>query len=572
MGDIIHDFGINKQNKLKRSKWRFNMKTLTSFAPGVLFPIAHMDVIPSSTVKLDLTELIRLACTPAKPTMGDMYFTYGAYFVPYRILNKYFTEIFGEATPQDWNDPVEIVMPTLPMQANAYFQNNVSANGYDALVPNSETFNTYTNGGAGIAVRNGSLGDYLGLPLTNIYSSPTANDAPMAINLFPFLAYERIWTDFWRNENVQNPDPDLAKFYEATPGSTTASNYKFGLHYACKFHDVFTDCLPDTQKGGDVVVGAKLRVFDEMAQLEGNIKLGNAAGAVLTQSGSLFNTTSGVGLLGSSGSTSTLIGSTNLGSALSITTLRNGFALQKLRERDARAGGGANRFYESMLGIFEAHLPNSTSQNAEFVGGGTVPLSMTTVPSTAGDNPGKLGAMSATNASNTVFVETFNEPGVLMIVGTVRVKRIYSDALDKSWTKKRRFDWYDPALAHISEQPVLRGELQYHNDDSATDVFGFQEAWYEYKRPVEKVTGYLRKGNGLDIDAWTYAENFGSGISVYLDSNFMKENPENITKTLVDYNSSAPNYVFIGDFDATVEVTAPMPLYCIPGLIDHIIV
>lgn len=560
MSDMIHDFGVNKVEKLKRSRWSFPMDHITNFRQGALFPICWMDVIPSSTIKLDLASLVRLALTPAKPVMGDMYFTYGAYFVPYRILFKDYEQMFGDGKPSEWSTPTEYVMPTVAYQAYGNTTPATLQAGYDAVVP----LRGSVNQSGYVVSAPGNLANYLGLPETILGQS----DA-FEISLAPFAAYERIWSDFWRDENYQNVDPDLEKIYNLTPGSTgTRGSLRLELHYANRFHDYFTSLLPAPQKGPSVGAVAPLITFPELSVLGINqpLKLGDQNGNAFLN-GTLGISGSGVVKSGTTAQTGSYVDSTNLGVDLSVDSIRNAFALQRAKERNGRTG---SRYVEALLGTFEAHLDNSVAQRAEFLGGNTINLNMTTVPST-GTNPGKLGAFSATGGSQSVFVKTFNEPGIIMLVGTVRVKHHYPQSLSKFWQKTRRYDFYDPAFAHISEQPIYRKNIHVNSDDDREDVIGFNEAWVEYRKPIDLITGNLRyKAGQDDINAWTFQDGLSKG-SVVEPETYYPEQHNEIAKTCIDFNNDLPDFVFIGDFKGYFDITAPMPIYSIPGLIDHIV-
>lgn len=565
MSDMIHDFGVNKVEKLKRSRWNFPVKVSTNFRQGALVPLAWLPVIPSSTIKMKLGSLVRCALTFAKPVMGDMYFTYGAYFVPLRILFKNYEEMFGDGKPSEWGEAQEYVLPTITFDGIGPNGLASPGAGYDSVVFDRSSINT-----AGAVVSNPcNLANYLNLPET-IGSSSVGN--AQQISLAPFAAYLRIWSDFWRDENYQNVDPDLEKIYNLTPGSSGArTTLRLCLHYANRFHDYFTSLLPDSQKGPAVSAFTPLIAVPTLTSLSvlgGNqpMKLGDQNGTAFVN-GTLGMSNAGVVKTGTTAQSGTNVNSTNLGVDLSAKTIRNIFALTRARERNARTG---SRFVEAMLGTFEAHLPNSVAQRAEFLGGNTIQLNMTSVPSTD-SQPGKLGAFSATGSSQGVFAKTFNEPGIVMIVGTTRIKHRYAQGLNRNWKKIRRYDEYDPAFAHISEQPIYNREALLNGDSDPDGVLGFQEAWAEYKKPIDIITGNLKyKAGQDDINAWTFQDRWGTGTTLTPEV-YYPENGNEVANCCIDYNSNLPDFVFVGDFDGSMEITAPMPLYSIPGFVDHLI-
>ncbi|QCS36133.1 major capsid protein [Capybara microvirus Cap1_SP_137] len=561
--NMIHSFGVNKVERLPRSTMKKDLRNTTAFAQGVLIPIVWDTVIPGSTCDCDFDNLVRLALTQVRPTMGDMYFTYGAYFVPDRILYKNYEKMFGGGEPSEWQENVEYILPYASLLPKSSGYTEPSKVGYDGLVPNSGSYSRANATARGVYTRVGSLADYLGLPLVDNLGAIAKNH--YKINLTPFLAYERIWTDFWRDENYQNSDPDLEKAYNLA-SAAEADNLYLGLHYANRFHDYFSDVLPNTQKGPAVTAlgsliadgttyhyfGDALRFFDE----DENGIAGNLVG---NNGGQISGSTSG-------GTVQCTIDGSNLVPAFDLVQFRQAVQLQRARERNGRVG---SRFTEQMLGVFEAHLPNAVAQKAVFLGGNTVRVNTVSVPST-GDEPGKLGAYSAQGNSSSVFRTVFDEPGTLMIVGCVRIKHRYSFGLNSFWEKRRRYDWYDPAFAHISEQPLYLKELNAGATQavSGNAVFGFKQPWDEYRRPVDLITGTLRNDATADIKSWVFQDTQVANQTPY---NFLPENGNEIAAVTRDASTSLPSYQFIGDFKATLKITSVLPLYSIPGFIDHLV-
>lgn len=561
MGNLLKDFGVNKTEKLARSSWYLPVVTKTAFKQGALVPLGFVDVIPNSNIICDVDSFVRLALTPYRPFMGDMYFTYGGYFVPYRVLFEKYPEMFGNGKPSEWSDPSEYVLPTTMFNDSANgLTPPTSAVGYDAVVNFSTTGN---NASTRVYSRPGHLADYLGLPLQKPTGSITRSEP---INIIPFLAYARIWTDFWRDENYQNPDPDLEKAWVLPSGSTSINNFRFALHYANKFHDYFTSLLPNTQKGAVVDLTTPVIGMQQFNLLGNDLVFGTSGGNPLPN-GTLVSDSGNMGVVSGSITSNTPVGSTNLGVNISVNELRTAFALQRARERNARTG--SRSMNEAMRGIYEANAP-AVLNMAEFLGGNTIRLNMMSVPQT-GENAGKLGAFSATGANTHAFMKTVNEPGVVMFVGTVRVKHSYTQGIDRFWSKSRRYDFYDPALAHISEQPHYAKEIAFVNSSEApNDVIGFNEPWIEYSSPVDKITGLLRDSSSADIKAWVLQDTFTTLQSV-MPASIYPENGNEVAKVCSDYNSELDSFQFVCDFRANLKITAPKPVYSIPGFVDHLI-
>lgn len=573
MGDMLHDFGVNKLEKLRRSRFDFNMRQTHDQRQGALVPLCWHMVTPSEVWSCKAHSFNRLLLTLAKPLFADVYFTYGFYFVPLRILFKDYEKMFGDGSPTEWINPTEYVIPSMRFLArNTTVAAKAVPAGYDAVVPGSVSVDANGN----IISQPGNLANYLGLPVTVSGGSTLSKE----INPAPFLAYERIWTDMFRDENYQNEDPDLSKYKAFNPGSNgVRPTITFGLHYANRFHDYFSSLLPNTQKGPSAAAFSHLITLPDLYSFEylpGDdatdaypIMFGDASRNVYKNANIKADGGGSVVAVSESSvsSTSTVL-STNLGVDISVEKLRMAFATQRARERNARCG---SRFVESMLGTFEAHLSNGIAQRAEFLGGNTIKLNITSVPSTSEDAPGKLGAFSATRDDSNVFIKQFNEPGIVMAVGTYRIKHRYSQGVDRQFDKLRRYDSYDPAFAHISEQPHTAWELCPINTVGADTVIGFNEPWVEDIKPIDRVCGQMGNPSASDdFKAWVPVDNFLASASPNPYS-WLPENGDDIAKRCIDYNSNFPTWVFGTDFIAECKVTSPRPIYSIPGFIDHLI-
>lgn len=575
---LLHSFGVNKTDHLQRSCIDYNMRKRCEFQQGALIPIVHKIVTPNSTWSCNATANVRLLLTPYRPFMGDMYFTYGFYFVPLRILFKDYTKMFGNAEPVDWQNPTEYVLPSISFAKGAAVRTvKTFASGYDAMVTGSASINSVGQ----LISKPGNLTNYCGNPATwTLGNGQTAQIEE--IQFAPEAAYLTVWNHFWRDQNYQNSDPDVSKIFNFSPASSgTRSTLALGLHYANGFHDYFTSLLPNTQKGPKAQAFSHLICLPDLYTLESLpgddptdvvIKFGDTSRVPYTNAQIAMNSNGYlVGSSTSSISSTSAIGSTNLGVEITVEQLRMAFATQRARERDARTG---NRFVEAMLGIFEARLPNAVADMPEFLGGNTIQLNLTSVPATAktdGASTGSLGAFSFTRDNSGAFVKTFDEPGVLICVGCVRIKRVYSQGIERDRLKLRRFEFYDPCFAHISEQPVFFGQYLTISNANFRDVMGFNEAWAEDIKPIDEVTGLMGDPEGpQDLHKWNLLHFYAKGANVSPTA-ILPENKDEVAKACVDYNEQYPTWVFGLDFSANCKVTAPRPVYSVPGLIDHLI-
>lgn len=264
----------------------------------------------------------------------------------------------------------------------------------------------------------------------------------------------------------------------------------------------------------------------------------------------------------------------NLGS-ITVNELRMSFALQRLLERDARGG---TRYREIIKAHFGVTSPDARMQIPEYLGGKRIPINVSQVlqtsETTSASPLGETGAYSLTSDSDSMFTYSATEHGFIIGVCCVRTNHTYQQGLEKMWSRKRRFDFYWPALANIGEQAILNREI-YVSGDGIQDAkpFGYQEAWAEYRYKPSRVSGYMRSEINVDgsssstgsLDVWHYADNYDKTPT--LSAGWIAETPDNIDRTLAV--SSDVSHQFIADFAFRCRCARPMPVYSVPGLLDH---
>lgn len=551
-----HAFSMIPKTSIQRSSFDRSFGYKTTFNEGLLIPFFCDEVLPGDTFKLKTSVLARLS-TPIVPVMDNMFLDMQFFFVPNRLLWDHWTNFNGEQ-----RDPTDST---------------------DYLVP------TITSPVGGFAAQ--SIFDYLGLP-TGV--------ANLSVNSLPLRAYNLIWNEWYRDENLQN------SVTVEHGDSDNVNNYT--LLKRGKRHDYFTSCLPWPQKGSAVTVplagditakdistvsplfpfqsgsafgfntvsavtsvsGVKSKVYTVNEAASGsspinhsyvdpqlsvqyqNLPTGSTTGGYLVMDQDSINNIAGALQL-----TSTTQSSVN------VNDLRSAFQIQRLLERDARGG---TRYTEILRSHFGVISPDARLQRPEYLGGCSTPVNINPVQQTSATTSvtpqGNLAAFGYISNTHNDFNHSFVEHGYIIGLMSVRADLTYQQGINRMWSRQSRFDFYWPALAHLGEQAVLNKEIFAQGNDQDNQVFGYQERYAEYRYKPSLITGKLRSSDPQTLDVWHLSQKFTTLPK--LNSDFIEENPP-ISRVVAVQNE--PH--FIGDFYFDLKCIRPMPLYGVPGLIDH---
>ncbi len=505
-----HKFSEVPRAEIQRSRFDRSFGYKTTFDAGLLIPFYVDEALPGDTFNLRTSAFARLA-TPLKPIMDNMMMETFFFFVPNRLLWDNWKKFNGE---QD--DPGDSISFTIPVISD--------------FTPAA-----------------GSISDYFGLP--------TATAADIGPSALWHRAYHLIWNEWFRDQNIQ--DSIVISTGDGPDAVGNLTPQRRG-----KRHDYFTSCLPWPQKGTSVALP-----LGTVARIATDTAAGGHAAVWSTNTAAwqrLDSDLSVVDISATGGTAANLLYAdlTNA-TAATINQLRQSFQIQKLLERDARGG---TRYTEIIRSLFGVTSPDARLQRPEYLGGGSSPVNIHPVPNTsatATEDQGDLAGYGTASFSGHGFTKSFTEHGLLIGLVCVRADLTYQQGLDRMWSRSTRYDFFWPALAHIGEQAVLQQEI-FTSGTPATDdlVFGYQERYAEYRYKPSKITGLFRSNHVATLDIWHLSQEFGAAPT--LDAAFIVENPP-IDRVIAV--PAEPHFLF--DSFTTLKCARPMPVYGVPGMIDH---
>ncbi|AXH77720.1 MAG: major capsid protein [Microviridae sp.] len=522
-------FSQAPQAEIERSKFDRSHGVKTTFNAGQLIPVYLDEVLPGDTFTMHSTGFCRMA-TLLKPIMDNLYLDTHYFFVPNRLVWDNWQRFMGE-------------------------QDNPTDNPGDYSVPKTP-FNL-ANGG-------GTLADYFGVPVGQTSSQHQ-------ISALPFRAYTLIWNEWYRDENIQ----DSLVFSKGDGPDAWGATMPA---YRNKRKDYFTSALPWPQKGDSIFIplGTSAPVVgdpNQAIQIAASASNNTPRTMILGPDAN----TSGQGNLGYGGALVTgnliafladqdsgMIADLTQATAITINDLRTAFQIQKLLERNARGG---TRYIELVLAHFGVSSPDLRAIRPVYLGGGSTPISVNPVAATANvideTIQGDLSAY-ATGVQNAGFSHSFTEHGYVMGIVSVRSDLTYQNGIERHWKRTTRYDYYWPATAHLGEQSIRNWELQCVGDDLVdNEVFGYQERHAEYRYKPSRITGKFRSSDPTSLDFWHTAQDFADQ-PVPLNSYFLADLPAVQRVVAVP---SEPHFLL--DMWFSLQCARPMPVYAVPGLVDH---
>lgn len=532
----VHNFAMVPRADIPRSSFKIETAHKTTFDAGYLVPVYVDEVLPGDTFKLKMTAFARMA-TPIFPIMDNLHLDSFFFFVPNRLVWDNWQRFMGERSP----DPASSISYVIP-----------------------QTLTTVVQGAPEC-----SIFDYFGLPTASQIPGPIAAPA-LAVNALPFRAYNLIFNEWFRDQNLVNGAPN-----STGDGPDNAAN--FTLRRRGKRHDYFTSALPFVQKGTAVSIplGGTAQVIPDPADPRPFFNLStstpdNSMLAVLAGDDRvIWDNGAAAARSVVSWQEPALITDLSTATAATINQLRESFQIQRLLERDARGG---TRYTEILRSHFGVISPDARLQRPEYLGGGSSQIQVTPIAQNSGTGAsgtttalGTLGAAATSLANRHGFSQSFTEHGYIIGLVNVRADLTYQQGTRKLWNRSTRYDFYFPVFAHLGEQAILNREIYTQGTAADVNVFGYQERWADYRYNPSLITGMFRSAAPGTLDSWHLAQSFSALPT--LNETFIQDDPP--MSRILAAGVLAGNQQFIFDSFFEVNIARAMPLFSVPGLVDH---
>lgn len=521
-----------------RSTFPYSQTIWGSMSVGKLYPLACIECNPGDTLSLDFSHITR-AMTQIVPVMDNSFLDVQAFSVPIRQIWSNWESFWGENKTGHWANQVEYEIPQIKIPEGGF--------------------------------ASGSLADVLGVP---VYRGGADN----TISHLPIRGYCKIWNDWYRDENLQDPcyitmdeTTVTGKNYDSqTWDRVTDTETGGALLRACRFHDYFSSCLPDLQRGQaiNIPIGQSAPIiFSDSSQTTLNDK------EVTIQSRSsdypaFISAQNGTNVL-SFPNTSKLAADLSNALGATITQLRQSVAIQHFYEQLARGGG---RYIEYLSTVWGTEAKDDTLQRSIYLGGRRFPININQVLQTSSTDTtsplGNTGAFSCTVNEDDLFTYSTTEHSLVYIMAVIRTNHSFSQGLPRMFSRKKWTDFYIPTFDGLSDMPVYNKELYFTGSSTDDEVFGYQESFADYRIQQDRVFGQLRveskdsQGAGNSLAVYNYQDNYSS--LPYLSDDWIQEDGSNFKRTVTLQDTEDDD--FQCEFYLKGKFSRVMPTYGIPGI------
>lgn len=521
--------------KLRRNTFDLSHEVKLTTDLGRLTPILCEPVVPGDTWRVNTEVMIRVAPLLA-PVMHRVNVYTHFFFVPSRLVwsnwQKFITG--GETGTEE---------PAYPKIQ---------------ITPNDTSL-----------VGTSSLMDYLGFPTPNEHNPIQAN---FAFDALPFRAYQLIYNEYYRDENLVD-EIDIKKDVDSLITDSTYVNDMFTIRYRAWEKDYFTSALPWTQRGAETTIGLNrgeapiilnpgsndnvpyFQRANPLAQVrEGGIANANSPYQHIEDEAS--NTL----WYNPNGSLSADLSQIN---TTTVNELRRAIQLQQYKEVLARSG---SRYIELIRGLFGVVSSDARLQRPEFLGGGKTEVQFGEVlqtSETTSDSPqGNMSGRGISYGRSHSFKRFFEEHGYIIGIMSVMPKPAYQDGLPRKYYKFDRLDHYIPQFANIGEQEIYNREIWFNFGSQAETssqnwgTFGYTPRYAEYKYIPSSVHGDFR-GN---LDFWHMGREFNS--TPLLNHSFVTMDPSEVSRVYAVTDSSYDHLWCM--LYHNIKATRPMPKFGVP--------